>query len=290
MKFDGRALAQRIFHKLSGKIKNLEIKPHLVVILVGENPVWEAYVRQKKKRGEEIGAKVTIDQQKEFITTPELIKVIEKHNNDRGVHGIIIQRPLPPQIDGQAIALAVAPAKDVDGFHPDSPHPMPVADAVMKILKEIQGNNQEFNKWLNSKNIVVIGKGETAGGPIISALEKLGNTPKVIDSQTKNPELLTKNADILISCVGKESVVTQEMLKKGLPANRQGAILIGVGLHKDNQGKLAGDYDENEIKDIAAFYTPVPGGVGPVNVACLLENLVGACLAESRRACLKQQK
>lgn len=124
----------------------------------------------------------------------------------------------------------------------------------------------ELNNWLKSKNIAIIGKGETGGGPTITLLKKMGIKPVVIDSKTKNPKLLTKNADIIISTVGKENIITSDMLKKGV-------ILISVGMHKGSDGKLHGDYEEEKIKDIASFYTPVPGGVGPINVAMLLKNL-----------------
>lgn len=273
MKVDGRALAQKILGRLKEKIKTLKVEPTLAVIAVGEEPVWQAYVRQKLLKGEEIGAKVIISKHPKNIKTPDLVKVIQNFDKNPEVHGIIVQRPLPEHIDKQALTSAINPKKDVDGFRPDSPHPMPVAEAVMRILEEVYkigvGGAESFNNWLHSNSIVVIGKGETAGQPVINALQKLGIIPNVIDSRTHNPEFITKDADIIISCVGKPEMIKPEALKKGV-------ILIGVGLYKDVAGKLHTDYDEEKIKDIAAFYTPAPGGVGPVNVACLLENLVTA--------------
>lgn len=274
MLIDGRLIAQKILERLKSDICKLKIKPHLVVILVGEDPVWKAYVAQKLKKGEEIGVRVTINQQPGNISQSDLLKVIEKFNNDPDIDGIIIQRPLPPQINNHELTLAVYPKKDVDGFHPKSYHPMPVAAAVIETLKEIFSRLQlvqgaTFAQWLKSKNIVVIGKGETAGKPTAIALNKLGSTPEVIDSKTPDPKKLIKNADVVISCVGKPKIIKPEMIKKGV-------ILIGIGLHRDIQGKLAGDYDQETIKEIASFYTPIPGGIGPINVACLLENLVAA--------------
>lgn len=138
------------------------------------------------------------------------------------------------------------------------------------------GQNDDFKNWLSSKKIAVVGKGETGGKPIIEMLRKMNIEPSIIDSKTKNKELITKKADIIISAGGKPNVIKPEMIKKGLPAGRQGVILIGVGLHRGKDGKLHGDYDEEKIKNIASFYTPTPGGVGPVNVAMLLENLIKA--------------
>lgn len=303
MRIDGRLLAQKIFTELKREVKKLNTKPHLAVILVGEDPVWKVYVGQKLKKGEEIGAKVTIKNYESGISNKELIRRIKELNRDPHIHGIIVQRPLPPQLDKEQLALAVNPKRDVDGFHPKSYYPMPVAAAVLEILekiyqiKEATGNASRgaprggprllasgirvgltsgrtrrqsgFINWLKTKNIVVIGKGETAGKPTATSLNKLGAIPTVIDSKAPDPEKLIKRADIVISCVGKPKIVRPEIIKKGV-------ILIGVGLHRDPAGKLAGDYDEEKIKDIASFYTPVPGGVGPVNVACLLKNLVDA--------------
>lgn len=322
MRVDGRLIAQKIFTRLKGEINKLKTKPHLAVVLVGENPVWKAYVGQKLKKGEEIGARVTVKNCELGIKNQELIKIVEELNNDPGIHGVIIQRPLPLQLDKEQLALAVIPKKDVDGFHPQTLYPMPVAAAVIEILKEIYQMKEatgdargepaqflsaslasdeaigqdkvsirvanrgpkkslvgdpsvSFAYWLTHKNIVVIGKGETAGKPTAAALSKLGAAPTVIDSKTPDPEKLIKSADIIISCIGKPKVIKPEMLKKGV-------ILIGVGLHRDAQGKLTGDYKEEEIRDVASFYTPIPGGVGPVNVACLFENLVKAVKILSR--------
>lgn len=277
MRIDGRAIAQKLLDKLRGEIKTLNVTPTIAVVVVGEEPVWQAYVRQKLLKGEEIGAKVIVSRHPVNISNQKLLKIVQDFNNDQNIHGIIVQRPLPSQIDRQALSLAISPKKDVDGFHPESLHPMPVAEAVMRILKEVykiaDGGAKSFNNWLHSNSIVVIGKGETAGQPVINALQKLGATPEIIDSKTPNPEIVTKTADVIISCVGKPEIIKPADIKKG-------AILIGVGLHKDEGGKLHTDYDEEKIKDIAAFYTPAPGGVGPVNVACLLENLVKACYSQ----------
>lgn len=290
MRIDGKEIAEKIFEDLKVRVNKLEEKntvPNLAVILVGENPASVAYVTLKQKKGEEIGAKVTIHKYEITITTGELEKKVKELNSDKSVHGILIQRPLPAQIDVERLELLTDPEKDIDGFHPDSPYTLPLPLAVVKILEEIyiqchpeQGEgsiidssakpqNDKFETWLKSQNIVVLGKGPTGGGPIIKLLKELGVSPTIVDSKTENPTELIKNADIIIASVGRENVVKPESIKKGV-------ILIGVGILRGEDRKLKGDYDPEKIKDIAGFYTPTPGGVGPVNVAMLFENLLTA--------------
>lgn len=301
MKIDGHAVAEKIYGKLKERVKTLRkenIVPHLVVILVGEHPASIAYVTLKQKKGEEIGAKVTVLTYPTKVTTDELIEKVKLLNEDPYVHGILIQRPLPQQIDIQKLELTTDPQKDIDGFHPDSPYTLPLPLAVEKILEEVyiinskqearntkqiqntkEKNSKTFSdfgfrysnfiSWLKTKDIVVLGKGPTGGGPIITYFKKLHINTDLIDSKTKTPEKLMKSADILISAVGKESIIKPEVLKKGV-------ILISVGINRGEDHKLHGDYDTEKIKDIASYYTATPGGVGPVNVAMLMENLLTA--------------
>lgn len=304
MRIDGREIAEKIFEELKvrvGELRKKNVIPHLAVILVGENPASIAYVTLKQKKGQDIGAKVTIHRFGTDTTTEDLVKKINELNKDKNVHGILIQRPLPHQIDVDKLELLTNPEKDIDGFHPDSPYTLPLSLAVVKILEVVckkekdkgvasagdphraPGANKvsetvgwgkarqdpEILKWLNAQNIVVLGKGPTGGGPIIKLLNKLDVNPIIIDSKTENPEEIMKNADIIISSVGRENVVKTENIKKGV-------ILIGVGILRGEDGKLGGDYDPEKIKDIAGYYTSTPGGVGPVNVAMLMENLVTA--------------
>lgn len=260
MKIDGKQIAQKILDDLKIKIQKLNIKPNLAIVLVGQDPASVAYVNQKKIKAELIGAKTTIESLPSGISQSDLLSTIQQYNNNNNIHGIIVQQPLPPQINIEKITQAIDPEKDVDGFHKNSEFSPPIAAAVLEILKETN---------LKSKNIVLIGKGETGGKLIIHAIRKMGINPTVIDSKTENPEDLIKTADIIISAVGKSNVITADMIKKGV-------ILISIGMHKEKDGKLHGDYEEEKIKDIASFYTPTPGGVGPVNVAMLLKNLVRA--------------
>jgi methylenetetrahydrofolate dehydrogenase (NADP+) / methenyltetrahydrofolate cyclohydrolase len=300
VRINGTEIAEKIFAELKKRVARLAedgksrrgepIIPHLVVILVGENPASVAYVTLKQKKGEAIGAKVSLIKYKTDVTTEELAEKVLELNEDPSVHGILIQRPLPKQIDVNRLELLTNPEKDVDGFHPDSPFTLPLPLAVVKILQEVYEetngtketsanrasdssyssvSSSTFLKWLKAKNIVVLGKGPTGGGPIIKLLNKMGVQPTVIDSKTENPAEVMRNADIIISSVGRENVVKPENIKPG-------AILVGVGILRGEDSKLKGDYDPEKIKDIAGYYTPTPGGVGPVNVAMLMENLLDA--------------
>ena len=290
MEINGKEIASKIFERLKRRVKKLrkkDIVPYLAVILIGNDPASISYVNQKEIRGKRIGVKITVKNLSKDVKENKLLAIIQKLNNNHNVHGIIAQRPLPPQIDSNKISQAIDPKKDVDGFHPNSKFQSPIALAVLGILEQVyQGSpprsdfvpprrwpngllRGEFRRWLSYQKIVVLGKGETGGKPVIDMLKKMGIQPLVIDSKTKEPMKLTKKADIIISAVGKPNVIKPEMIKKGV-------ILIGVGLHKEEDGKLHGDYEEEKIKNIASFYTPTPGGVGPLNVAMLLENLVSA--------------
>lgn len=264
-KIDGKAIAEQILKNLTArvrKLKNRGVTPHLVVILIGNDPASALYVKRKKLQGEQVGAKVTIIELPTNTLQQELLSTIQQSNNNNHIHGIIIQRPLPPSFDNNVISEAGLPQKDIDGLHPNSKFDMPLGQAVLKILEQIP-----IARPLRSLFIVVIGKGQTGGRSVIKALQKLGAKPQVIDSKTHTPALITKKADIIISSVGKPNIITADMIKRGV-------ILISVGMHKGSDGKFHGDYEEEQIKDKALFFTPTPGGVGPVNVACLLENLV----------------
>jgi methylenetetrahydrofolate dehydrogenase (NADP+)/methenyltetrahydrofolate cyclohydrolase len=262
MKIDGKALAGQIVNGLKEKVSHLQQKPALAVIQVGNDESSTAYINQKKKRAEQVGIAIDYKHFPETISELELLAEIQKLNSDNLINGIIIQRPLPPHIQINSITDAVSADKDVDGFRLDSPFTPPVALAVLHILSTILTEVS-----LRTKNIVIIGRGETAGKPIADAFEKRAISFIVIHTQTENCEDILKNADIIISCVGKGRVLQKSDLKHGV-------ILIGVGIHREQTGKLMGDYDEDEIKNIASYYTPTPGGVGPLTVAFLLKNLV----------------
>jgi methylenetetrahydrofolate dehydrogenase (NADP+) / methenyltetrahydrofolate cyclohydrolase len=293
MKIDGKKIAKNILDELKKQVEKLKKKnttPHLAIILVGDNSASITYVNQKKIKAEQIGANTTIIRSPNDVSESELIKIVKQFNQNKTIHGIIVQQPLPQNINTETITQTIDPKKDVDGFNQQSKFAMPISLAILEVLRNIYNTEGVAKEeglptartvkehwregllltgprdWLESKQIAIIGKGETGGKPIIQALQELKIKPKVIDSKTLNPELITKTADIIISAVGKTNIIRPEMIKKNV-------ILIGVGQHKEN-GEIIGDYDEEKIKDIASFYTPTPGGVGPIDVTMLLKNLI----------------
>ncbi len=278
MLIKGREIAEKIYQKLTKRVEVLAQKgviPCLVVILVGENPASKAYVAQKQQQAKYIKADVEILHYPESISTETLIAKIQELNADKNTHAILVQRPLPKHIDIEKIEKETDPQKDIDGFHPYSPFVLPLPLAVMKILEYIfeysnKKASETLSEWLHNKRIVVMGKGPTGGKPIIEYLIQQGALPQVVDSKTQDADVLIKTADIVISAIGKPYIIKPKMLKEGV-------ILIGVGLAKGADGKLHGDYEDEEVEGTAEFYTPTPGGVGPVNVAMLLENLITAC-------------
>lgn len=275
MKIDGSQIANEIFEDLKNRVNKLKAKsitPHLYIILLSDDNSSLSYINQKKIKGEGLGIKITIDAIGKNISTGELLDKINLLNKNKSVNAIIVQRPLPLQINEEKIANAIIPQKDIDGFNVNSLFVTPVALAVITILKkahELSNINGDFNNWLKEKNILLIGKGITAGTPIIKYLQKLGIKVNTIDSKTGNKNEVLKNSDIIISAVGKENVVKSSDIKKGV-------ILVDVGMHKEEDRKFHGDYKEDEVSHKALFYTPTPGGVGPINVAILMRNLVEA--------------
>lgn len=279
MKIDGKQIANIIFEELKAEVKKLHetnINPCLAIIIVGKDPASASYVRQKKIKAKEIGTKTIIKRFFTNVSQNNLLSTIQQFNDDNSVHGIIVQEPLPSHINVRTVTQAINPRKDVDGFLPNSSYNVPIASAVFKILEEVcastpgvelEGVELELTEWLKSKKIVIIGKGETGGKPIIESFRKIGIMPTIIDSKTSDPARITQTADIIISAVGKKDVIKPEMIKKGV-------VLIGIGISRGKSAKLAGDYDEDKIKDIASFYTPTPGGMGPINIAMLLKNVI----------------
>ncbi len=304
MIIDGRLIASEIKSHLKDQVsqfKKKHIIPHLAVILIGDDPGSIVYINQKKKVGEEIGVKVTIYNYpfmrdgNNIPLTKEIYNLLDKLNKDPKVHGIIIQRPIPIDISKNDLDLLVTATKDVDGFHPKTEFTPPVASAIFRILEYVymtskshfyaiaqKWDNEKFIKWLKEKKILVIGRGETAGRPIANYFRENSIKITVAHSQTTNLEELCLRSKIIISCVGKAKNILRQQngVVKYFPIVRhdmvnKNTILIGVGLHPEND-KLQTDYNQNEISTKVAFYTPVPGGVGPVNVACLFENLINS--------------
>ena len=281
MKIDGRLIASNILYGLKTRVdvlKELGVIPTMAVILIGDVQSSNAYVKQKELKAKQIGTEVQIFRFENNVTNEEIEALIKKLDNDSKIHGIILQRPTPDTIDAENLENSISPQKEIDGFGKDSLYIVPVAAAVFEILGEIFGNLNEqksFSAWLQSKQVIVLGKGETAGQPIINYLNKREINPIIVDSRTENAKEVLNKADIIISAIGKRGAINVSELKPGV-------ILIGVGLSADEIGKTQGDYDESELEEIAAFYTPTPGGIGPINVALLLENLVEAAESLSR--------
>jgi methylenetetrahydrofolate dehydrogenase (NADP+)/methenyltetrahydrofolate cyclohydrolase len=275
MKIDGRTIATAILEDLRQKVLALKEKgvtPTLAVILIGDVASSEIYVKQKALKVEQIGAKLQIFRFDETTNNQQLENLIKKLDADNNIHGIILQRPAPKEIAVEKLEGFISPDKEIDGFGQNSLYIVPVAGAVLRMLKsafDYKEIGEGFSDWLKTQRLAVVGKGETAGQPIINLLRKNGVKPTIIDSKTQNTNEILQNADIVISAVGKRGIVNISALKKGV-------ILIGVGLSADDEGKTRGDFDNNQAEQIASFYSPTPGGVGPVNVAMLMQNLVEA--------------
>lgn len=266
----GTLIADKIKFKLKNEIQNLDIKPSLAVILVGDDPASEVYVKIKKRTCKELGINSLDYNLKKDISEKELLDLIKKLNNDEKVNGILVQMPTPKHIDKKKIFNAIDPLKDVDGFNPIN---------IGKMLMEEECLNpctpsgvirllNEYNIEIEGKEIVVIGKSLIVGTPLANLLLINKGTVTVCHSRTRDLKKHTIEADILISAAGKRNLITEDMVKEGV-------IIIDVGTNK-HEGKLYGDVDFENIKNKCSYITPVPKGVGPMTIACLMENTLKA--------------
>lgn len=267
---DGKLTAAKVKAEIAAKIKNnCELgkrAPGLAVILVGENPASQVYVKNKIKDCEETGIVSKPFILPESTAEEELIDIIGKLNADSSIDGILVQLPLPKGIDERRVIEAIDPSKDVDAFHPSNVGRImlgldgfaPCTPAgVMRLLKE-------YNIEISGKNCVVVGRSNIVGKPMALLLLAQNGTVTICHSRTKNLAEVTKSADILVVAVGKARMITGDMVKDG-------AVIVDVGMNRVD-GKLCGDVDFDSCKDKASFITPVPGGVGPMTRAMLLEN------------------
>lgn len=269
MEIDGKKIAEEIRNQLKTEILKLSesnIVPKIAIITLGPEASWETYVRQKIKAAGELGIKAVLINL-ENADEEKLIQTVSELDSDPAYHGIIVQRPISSSFNRDRVVNSISPVKDVDGFRPDSKFEVPVFLAVKRLVGEALLSLDIRRGW-REFNFVVLGKGETAGGPVIAGLREMGIEPKIIDTKTNDRDEILRDADIVISCVGKQNLLRAENIKKG-------AILIGVGTHGEDQG-LRGDYKVEDIEKIAAAYTPTPGGVGPVNLSYLFKNLIQA--------------
>lgn len=272
---DGKKLAENIKNQLKIEINNLSkinISPCLAVILVGENLSSKIYIKNKVNDCKEIGIEFKIYNFKESATEKEIIDLIVMLNKDISVNGILVQMPLPKSIDPVKIILAINPEKDVDGFHPyniglnnidvDSLLPCTAA-GVLEILKknEIQ---------IEGKHCVVLGRSNVVGKPVSQLLLKENATVTMCHSKTKNLKSICLKGDILIVAVGQPYFIKVDMVKEN-------SVIIDVGINKDENGKLVGDVDFQNVKEKVSYITPVPGGIGPMTRAMLLKNCIKVC-------------
>ncbi|HEP1415180.1 TPA: bifunctional methylenetetrahydrofolate dehydrogenase/methenyltetrahydrofolate cyclohydrolase [Streptococcus pyogenes] len=279
---DGKALAQRMQQELAAKVNNLKQKkgivPGLAVILVGDDPASQVYVRNKERAALTVGFKSETVRLSEFICQEELIAVIERYNADNTIHGILVQLPLPNHINDKKIILAIDPKKDVDGFHPMntghlwSGRPLMVPctpSGIMELLRE-------YNVNLEGKHAVIIGRSNIVGKPMAQLLLDKNATVTLTHSRTRQLEEVCRCADVLIVAIGQGHFITKQYIKDG-------AIVIDVGMNRDDNGKLIGDVAFDEVAEVAAKITPVPGGVGPMTIAMLLEQTYQSALRSTHK-------
>ena len=267
---DGREIREEILEDLRKRIENSDVKPSLVIILVGDNKASAVYVRQKKMAGEKIGAVVEVKKLSINTTQVELKELISGLNNTQSVHGIILQLPIPQHLDPEELSQIISPEKDVDGFVLGSKFKPATALGVVELLKR-------SDVKIYGQKVVVVGRGKIAGKPTAELLKSEGAQVEVIHSETKNPASITKKADILVSAVGKPKLITADMVKVG-------AVVVDIGTtpvypredDTDTKTRITGDVDFENVSKIASKITPVPGGVGPMTVAALMQNLVKA--------------
>jgi methylenetetrahydrofolate dehydrogenase (NADP+) / methenyltetrahydrofolate cyclohydrolase len=278
---DGNALSRQLRQHVSERAAALTAsgtRPGLAVVLVGDNPASQVYVRNKVKACEDSGLHSVLEQYSADMTEAALLERVSILNNDPSVHGILVQLPLPPHMDAQKVIEAISPAKDVDGFHiasagalmtgmpgfwPCTPY------GCMKMLESIGAD-------LRGKHAVVIGRSNIVGKPMALMLLQKNATVTICHSATVDLKAHTLQADIVVAAVGKRNVLTADMVKPG-------AIVLDVGMNRNDEGKLCGDVDFEGVRQVASYITPVPGGVGPMTITMLLINTMEA--AERVAAC-----
>ncbi|MDP2076112.1 bifunctional methylenetetrahydrofolate dehydrogenase/methenyltetrahydrofolate cyclohydrolase FolD [Hydrogenophaga sp.] len=267
---DGNALSRQLRADVTARVTALKargITPGLAVILVGENAASQVYVRNKVKACEDTGMHSVLERWPDTMTEAELLARVDALNADASIHGILVQLPLPAHIDAQKVIEAISPAKDVDGFHiasagalmtgmpgfwPCTPY------GCMKMLESI-------GYELKGKHAVVIGRSNIVGKPMALMLLQQNATVTICHSGTKDLKAMTLQADVIVAAVGKRNVLTADMVKPG-------AVVLDVGMNRNDEGKLCGDVDFEGVKEVAGYITPVPGGVGPMTITMLMVN------------------
>mgnify|MGYP000863386029 CR=1 FL=1 len=280
---DGNALAAQtraeVAHRTAA-LKARGIQPHLAIILVGDNPASQVYVKSKVADSEQTGLQATLERCPADMSQANLLARIARLNADERVHGILVQLPLPAHMDAGQVIEAIAPEKDVDGFHIASAGALMVGQSgfrpctpygCMKMLESIGMGD------LRGKNAVVIGRSNIVGKPMAMMLLAANATVTVCHSGTADLAAHTRQADVIVAAVGKRNVLTADMVKPG-------AVVIDVGMNRNEAGKLCGDVDFEGVRQVAGWITPVPGGVGPMTRAMLLVNTLEAAERAAARA------
>ena len=277
IRIDGKALAAKLQGELAEKTARLTeetgVVPGLVVIIVGENPASQVYVRNKERSAIAAGFRSEVVRLPETIQQHELLELIEQYNQDPLWHGILVQLPLPKHIDDEAVLLAIDPAKDVDGFHPLNMGRLWAGNPVM-VPSTPAGIMEMFKAYgieLEGKRAVVIGRSNIVGKPMAQLLLAKNATVTLTHSRTHHLAKIAKTADILVVAIGRAKFVTADFVKEG-------AVVIDVGMNRDEDGKLCGDVDFDAVAPIASHLTPVPGGVGPMTVTMLMEQTYEAAV------------
>ena len=267
---DGKKIAEKILNELKSKIKNSKQKPGLALVLVGNNPASEIYVNFKEKTCKEVGFYCERFNLDKNIGELDLLNLVNNLNQKTNIHGILVQLPLPKQIDEKLIVNCILPHKDVDGFTPVnlgslvSENTILAPATAMAVLHLIESTGIN----IEGKNAVVVGRSNIVGKPVAMMLLEKNATVTICHSKTRNLAEHTKKADILVAAVGKPKLIKKEMVKEG-------AVVIDVGINRVD-GKIVGDVDFENVKEVAGFITPVPKGVGPMTIAMLMENTLKA--------------
>lgn len=268
----GKELSQQKREEMKKEVESLKsagVTPGLAVIIVGNDPASQTYVRGKQKACEDIGIHSILIEMEENTTEEELLAKIEELNNDDSIHGILVQLPLPKQINEQAVIEKISPEKDVDGFHPVNIGRMMTGQECFLpctphgIIELVKSKQIE----IEGKHVVVIGRSNIVGKPVGQLFLTENATVTYCHSRTKNLQSHTLQADILVVAAGKKHLVSAEHVKEG-------ATVIDVGIHRLENGKLTGDVDFESVKEKAEYITPVPGGVGPMTITMLLYNTI----------------
>ena len=275
---DGNALSKKLRAAVALRAAALRargITPGLAVVLVGDSPASLVYVRNKVKACEDNGLHSVLEKYDASLSEADLLARVEALNSDPSIHGILVQLPLPAHINAQKVIEAISPEKDVDGFHVASAGALMVGQpgfwpctpyGCMKMLESL---NDGAGYDLRGKHAVVIGRSNIVGKPMALMLLQQNATVTICHSATANLKAMTLQADVIVAAVGKRNVLTADMVKSG-------AVVIDVGMNRNNEGKLCGDVDFDSVKEVAGYITPVPGGVGPMTITMLLVNTLEA--------------